>query len=79
MKNKINFDLWNEGYAATGEYSPAIFLGTFEAECFEDACDKWAETLCEREKDLYKREGSHAVFWGCRIYDNEEDARKLCG
>ena len=71
------FDLWSEGYACTGQSSKAIFLGTFEADSFENACDKWADTL--KEKECYKRNGNIASYWGCRIYDNEEEVRKSFG
>ena len=71
------FNLWIEGYACTGNSSTASFLGTYEADNFENACDKWADTI--KEKEYYQRNGSIASYWGCRIYDNEADARKSFG
>ena len=40
---------------------------------------KWVDTIDGNEKQYYKRNGNVASFWGCRIYDNEEDARKSFG
>lgn len=73
-----SFDLWMEGYICTGQSSGAEFLGTFTASSFIEACDKWAETLGD-EKEYYSKKGDKAWFWGCRIYDNEADARKSFG
>ena len=71
------FSLWMEGYAVTGNSSKAEFLGNIEAESFGEACDKWASTLTQPE--YYRRTGECASYWGCRIYDNEDDARKFFG
>lgn len=32
------FDIWIEGYAATGEHSPASYIGKAMGETFEEAC-----------------------------------------
>jgi hypothetical protein len=32
------FEIWSEGYAATGEYSSAYCYGKFMGETFDDAC-----------------------------------------
>ena len=79
MSDKKSFDLWMTGYACTGNSSGASFLGTFEADSFIDACDKWAETLRECDKQYYNKKENKAWFWGCAIYDNETDARKSFG
>lgn len=71
------FSLWSEGYAATGSSSTADFLGNFEADSFAEACDKWAKTL--EQPEYYKRNGDNAYYWGCRIFDNEADARRSFG
>lgn len=75
-----SFTLWVEGFAATGEYGTAQRLGTYTGETFGDAVRKW-----DREKNsrntygkLTEHEG-HFDVWGCRIFDNEADARKHFG
>lgn len=79
MSDKKTFDLWMSGYAIQVNSSGARFLGTFESDSFIDACDKWAETLRENDKQYYSKEENKAWFWGCAIYDNEKDARKYFG
>lgn len=44
------FEIWSEGYAATGERSGAIYFGKSIGKTFEDAClnfefkeDKWSD------------------------------------
>lgn len=32
------FEIWSEGYAATGEHSPAYFHGKAKGETFDEAC-----------------------------------------
>jgi hypothetical protein len=77
MEQMKTYSLWMEGYITQGNSSKADFLGTFEANSFENACDKWADTI--KEKEYYERNGNIASYWGCRIYDNEADARKSFG
>lgn len=70
------FAIWAEGYRATCESSGAIKLGTGRGATFREACE-----------DLARRDRSFAgnfnpatlTFWGCRLFDNETDARKSFG
>ena len=76
------FHIWSEGYSITGNNSGAIYLGEFEADTFEHACDKWAKTLTDDySRKCYSpaKDGKPPSFWGCRLYDNEMDARKAFG
>lgn len=77
--DKNVYSLWSEGYSATGGSATAQFEGIFEGTSFNDACDNWAKTL---EQPEYYRPGtdkSRPSYWGCRIFDNETDARKSFG
>lgn len=67
------FDVWIEGYAATGGSSRALFLGKHAAETFELAC---IEACRAREMP---HDPHNNTVWGCRMFDNEEDARKEFG
>lgn len=80
MGNK-KYQIWSEGFSVTGEYQKASYHGEFEAETFEQACDKWAETLDEYSKKCYtpSKDGRRPMLWGCRLFDNETDARKSFG
>lgn len=35
------FEIWIEGYAATGEYSPASYIGNAMGETFDEACENF--------------------------------------
>ena len=66
------YEIWSEGYRATGNESGANFHGLQEANSFQEACDKFFGTDKYYDKKLLK-------YWSCRLYDNEENARKLWG
>lgn len=77
------FEVWTEGYAATGESSGAIFHGKVMAESFDEACIKLLGRGLDKDKsnpDGYRRnsKGNMSV-WGCGCYDNEAEARAYFG
>lgn len=67
-------EIWSEGFSVTGQSSGAIKLGTFKADSFNKA----VKVLLEEKPDInkyYKEfEGRH-FYWGCKLFDNEADAR----
>lgn len=74
------WEIWSEGYLVSGmEGIPATaqLEGKFHAETFSDACKKWAETLPVKEQKLFNP--VYLTFWGCKLFDNEADARKSFG
>lgn len=70
-----NYEIWSEGYAITGNRSDAQYHGIFSGETFEEACLAWAKTVSQPE--LYDVQNNS--YWGCRLFDNEFDARKSFG
>jgi hypothetical protein len=67
------WDIWAEGYSATGDRSGASLVkAEVEAPTFMEACD----TVLGNDP-LYSREA--LTHWGCRLFDNEQDARKRFG
>lgn len=70
------FDIWCEGFMATGESSGANSLGCCSGKDLKEACINFAKT----NKDFanYFNE-DRMTYWGCRIFDNEADARKSFG
>ena len=84
IANKIKrFDIWCEGYVATGQRATATCLAqNIEGYNFEDACIQW---YCSLSKIEQERQGQlryyngHMQIWGCNLYDNEADARKNFG
>lgn len=73
----MKFSLWMEGAACNGSKSKALFLGEYDAETFNDAVISYFGTLSDVDK--YYISTSKLTYWGCRIFDNEEDARKSFG
>lgn len=70
----MKFDIWVEGFKfSIDEAATASFVETVEAESFQEACDK-----CRLAKEsLY--DSKNLTYWGCKLYDNEVDARKNFG
>ena len=69
------FEIWVEGYAVTGNSAGASLLGKYEAET-------WNEAVKSYMKDNPGRidvRGDGYTDWGCRLFDNEADARKAFG
>lgn len=71
------WSVWTEGYAVTGNNAGATLHGQFEGVTFKDACLAWVNTLEPEDRELYKPETNS--LWGCRLFDNEADARKSFG
>lgn len=69
------YDVWSEGYSATGQRSTAQFHGRFKGTSFTEACQAWAATSIQPEYFNLKS----LTYWGCKLFDNEEDARKAFG
>jgi hypothetical protein len=83
MDNTNLYEVWVEGYAATGEHGTAQKLsninredGKWQAIDFKEAVVKALATLKWRMEFF---DSDKLTFWGCRFYDNEQDARKSFG
>jgi len=73
-----NFNIWMQGYAATGSYAGAKLVAeNVEAGCFSDACIKFSKT--DEAKLLGNFDIEKLSFWGCRLFDNSTDALKAFG
>lgn len=72
------YEVWTEGYAATGESSSATFHGKYFASSFRDAVLQWVDKNPNRGKDFSEKDGVMRL-WGCRFFDNEKDARAKFG
>jgi hypothetical protein len=71
MKHKV----WMEGYAVSGNSEGARLLGEFEAPTFAEAC-AMAAAASGMVRDFDRQRLS---VWGCRLFDNEDDARRAFG
>lgn len=70
-----SFDIYSEGYAATGQFGKAHLEGTADGECFRDACIN----LLGNKLDKNDAGEYITSIWGCRLFDNFEDAQKSFG
>lgn len=78
------YQVWAEGFAATGEHGTAFQLNLTNETCtlwkgdsFREACLNALKSL-NWETDRYY-DYSRNTYWGCRFFDNEQDARKSFG
>jgi hypothetical protein len=72
------YEIWMEGYTASGDSGVAHLLGKYEGETFMEAYLKYVKTKYKDDIPDYVRL-NEPVIWGCRCYDNEKDARKYFG
>ncbi len=71
MTNNL-YAVWSEGYVISGNEAPAEFHGNANASTFSDACRQ----LLGDRSDF---DAARLTLWGCRLFDNEADARKFNG
>lgn len=79
MVKKI-YEIWMEGYAATLDRGTAEYVSSVEAESFKEACIKYSKTEegIEKQWDEFF-DSQNLSFWGCKLFDNEKDAREHFG
>lgn len=63
------FEVWSEGYIATGEEARPAFEGSAEARTFEEACNKVCSAF-----DYYDPKTNR--LWGMGLYPSREAAYK---
>jgi hypothetical protein len=69
----MTYQIWVGGFHIQGGGpEPAYLAGGAEADSFQEACDLFF-------KDNPSYNPTNRTLWGCGIYDNEADARKLFG
>jgi hypothetical protein len=92
LKNNFmkEWEIWMEGYAATGESAKASLFAKEEGEDFDDAVRRYFDKHPRSDYDCRKRYAprnsdgvmplvtTHSI-WGCRLFDNESDARASFG
>ncbi len=81
-------EIWMEGYIIQGGEDRARLVATIEADNFDEAVQKYNETAKipahRREPVAFSQLGANWQngvwsIWGCRLFDNEADARKSFG
>lgn len=79
------FDIWVEGYAVQGSSGKAHILAKgVEAETFKAAVLRWYNALAAVSdvKEMYgELDTSESIptLWGCKLFDNYDDAAKTFG
>ena len=77
-----HYQVWQEGFAATGGSCEGSFIGETKANSFDEAVIKLYGRKLDMEEDNpkeYRRLGGRLCSWAMRFYDNESDARKDFG
>jgi hypothetical protein len=73
------YEIWVEGFSVTGQHEKASLLDTIMAESWDDAVKKYME-LNPGRIDIRTLNGKKIYTdWGCKLFDNEKDARKSFG
>ena len=75
LQRGVMWEVWMEGYACTGERNAARFMGMYLGATFEDACNVWAK---EGDNEKYYK-NNPPRYWGCKLFNNEMEARKNFG
>jgi len=75
-KELKEFDIWMEGYIRTGDSRKARLVASgVKSYTFKAACD-----LFYKDKDkVGNYDSDRLTMWKCKLFDNEEDARKSFG
>lgn len=84
------FEIWMEGYSATGESGTAQMIGKGVGETFDDAVKDYMSKNLNHgirpntrdrymTEEYYNNRRSNWNIWACNLFDNEEDARKSFG
>lgn len=84
------WEIWIEGYAATGESAKASCIGISMGNSFMEACEnfRYPQDIKRWDGDIIVHKGeslkldlnrTHPSIWACRLFDNEFDAKKSFG
>lgn len=83
------WEIWSEGYAATGERGDATLHGRFPGKTFDEAVEyanehnKLGAERNTRNRymsdEYWNNRRSNWNIWACNLFDNETDARKSFG
>jgi hypothetical protein len=66
------FEIWSEGFKLPDQSGGATLHGKSEGATFVEACKNYAKTNSDFDKYF---DATDLSFWGCKLFDNETDAR----
>ena len=76
----MKYEVWAEGYQTNGYSSGASLLGAYEGESFDDAVlSCMMDPKFTKNLFTYNSGNGYHRYWGCRLFDNESDARVSFG
>jgi len=76
MESK-EYEIWCEGFVTMESRSVAQLLGIIRAESFKSAVIEFFNRHDKTVNDYFDEE--RMTFYGCKLFDNEADARKTFG
>ena len=68
--NKRVYKIWRQGFERETYGGPIHFYGEVEASSFQEACNIFF-------KNNFDYDAIKLTLWNCRLFDNEEDAKKF--
>lgn len=71
-----SYEIWVEGFNVTGNESLASLAGTSQGASFKEACAYFAECDVSWAKHY---DAANNTWWGCRLFENESEARVAFG
>lgn len=71
----MKYSIWMEGFQVMEGKATAEFLGEYEADTFLEACQMAADD----HPGYGNYDPKRNCIWGCRLFDNEKDARGTFG
>jgi hypothetical protein len=71
------YEIWMEGYQATGQQAGASFVGVSEGRNFKDACKKFYQTQSKTEQAYYDVKDN--TYWGCGLFPTQSQAIRSFG
>jgi hypothetical protein len=88
---RMIFEVWAEGWSATGNDSPARLVArvealTFREACYVAMCHEYLDGIAKRRKDKqyydpnrFDYDFTNLTIWGCRLFPTEAEAKKSFG
>jgi acyl-CoA-binding protein len=86
----MKYEIWMEGFIISGQQAKASKVGEYDADSFDDAVklyNIYSKAAYGKEaavkgglldgKTMQPIDGW--TIWGCKLFDNEQDARKSFG
>lgn len=74
--DSTKYEVWMQGFQVMEGTEPAELLGIYKADSFLDACQM---AVNDHPGYIEYYEPERNCIWGCKLFDNEEDARRAFG